>query len=344
MEDPFYQDQVKTLMYCCAFILLLVSMIDLLYHRPKHCSIVQSYLIGLWFSLRTHASQIWQNPQQLMKSEEGGAGVMHPSIGAGVMHPSIKATMQRVTPQAVMHSVLPQHRRSLTQPPSPSNAFGGGGFGSLRSPKATLAKLPEQSDEGDQTQAASSSDNNISGRVTSANYNLPPGFTPYLESVPPLGMGIGSGSKDGPTPMRLPGSLTTEDFTRAVAVATVSALRHQRSIIGGTPRSKMAASASMGTQIHSGAGGAGGALGGKREEDEEESHGGHEGPSWNRSVSAGVLLGCTLLYAVIAGESARRPIQALSRASKGWKGDETKADLSRGTGRRRRCCPSGIKD
>lgn len=26
----------------------------------------KSYLIGLWFSLRTHASQIWQNPQQLM--------------------------------------------------------------------------------------------------------------------------------------------------------------------------------------------------------------------------------------------------------------------------------------
>ena len=30
----------------------------------------QSYLIGLWFSLRTHASQIWQNPQQLLHQSE----------------------------------------------------------------------------------------------------------------------------------------------------------------------------------------------------------------------------------------------------------------------------------
>lgn len=47
-QDPFFQSTVKQLMYFCASIL------------------VFSYLIGLWFSLRTHASQIWQNPQQLM--------------------------------------------------------------------------------------------------------------------------------------------------------------------------------------------------------------------------------------------------------------------------------------
>ncbi|KAG8935100.1 hypothetical protein FRC02_008672 [Tulasnella sp. 418] len=48
VEDPFYQNTVKKLMYFCAAILLL------------------SYLIGLWFSLRTHATQIWQNPQPLL--------------------------------------------------------------------------------------------------------------------------------------------------------------------------------------------------------------------------------------------------------------------------------------
>ncbi|KAK2459646.1 hypothetical protein APHAL10511_008291 [Amanita phalloides] len=50
--DPFYQSTVKNLMYFCAVILLF------------------SYLIGLWFSLRTHASQIWQNPQQLLQQSE----------------------------------------------------------------------------------------------------------------------------------------------------------------------------------------------------------------------------------------------------------------------------------
>ncbi|TIA71786.1 hypothetical protein E3P91_02391 [Wallemia ichthyophaga] len=51
--DSFYQENVKHLMYFCAAVLVL------------------SYLVGLWFSLRTHASQIWQNPQQLMHQMEG---------------------------------------------------------------------------------------------------------------------------------------------------------------------------------------------------------------------------------------------------------------------------------
>ncbi|KAM0790346.1 hypothetical protein ACM66B_003230 [Microbotryomycetes sp. NB124-2] len=42
-DDPFYQNVVKKLATWCAILL------------------VFSYLIGLWFSLRTHASQIWQN-------------------------------------------------------------------------------------------------------------------------------------------------------------------------------------------------------------------------------------------------------------------------------------------
>ncbi|KDQ25351.1 hypothetical protein PLEOSDRAFT_40690 [Pleurotus ostreatus PC15] len=49
VDDPFYQSTVKSLMYFCAAILLF------------------SYLVGLWFSLRTHATQIWQNPQQLLQ-------------------------------------------------------------------------------------------------------------------------------------------------------------------------------------------------------------------------------------------------------------------------------------
>ncbi|GAA93831.1 uncharacterized protein L969DRAFT_84723 [Mixia osmundae IAM 14324] len=47
VDDPFYQGTVKLLSYYCSVILLL------------------SYLIGLWFSLRTHASQIWQNAHAL---------------------------------------------------------------------------------------------------------------------------------------------------------------------------------------------------------------------------------------------------------------------------------------
>ncbi|GAA6020553.1 hypothetical protein JCM10207_008666 [Rhodosporidiobolus poonsookiae] len=54
VDDPFYQKTVKLLSYYCAIILVL------------------SYLIGLWFSLRTHASQIWQNAAPTAH-EHGGA-------------------------------------------------------------------------------------------------------------------------------------------------------------------------------------------------------------------------------------------------------------------------------
>jgi Ca2+:H+ antiporter len=82
--------------------------------------------------------------------------------------------------------------------------------------------------------------------------------------------------------MQLPEPMTTDDFTRAVAVATVSALRHQQ---------QQAYSHSPG-RVRSGVEHEGTGAGG---------HGGHEAPSWSRTTSASVLLGCTALYAVIAG-------------------------------------------
>jgi Ca2+:H+ antiporter len=127
-------------------------------------------------------------------------------------------------------------------------------------------------------------------------YNLPAGYTPFLESVDKDIKTAGRDCKgDHLTPMRLPSALTTEDFTRAVAVATVSALRHQGSIISGSGRKE---------RLVGGAEGLG--LGVVKDVhvigEEEEEGGGHEAPSWTRGVSAGVLLGCTLLYAIIAGK------------------------------------------
>lgn len=78
-----------------------------------------------------------------------------------------------------------------------------------------------------------------------------------------------------------PTELATDDFTRAVAVATVSALRHQQ----GHRRAVEAAA----------------------HEEAAGGHGGHDAPSWSRTVSASVLLGCTALYAIIAGKSRTLP-------------------------------------
>ena len=75
-----------------------------------------------------------------------------------------------------------------------------------------------------------------------------------------------------------PGQVPPDDFTRAVAVATVSALRHQQV---------------QARRVRSGQ------LAG--DEEDPSGNGGHEAPAWSRAVSASVLLACTALYAVIAG-------------------------------------------
>lgn len=104
-------------------------------------------------------------------------------------------------------------------------------------------------------------------------------YTPFLESV-------NHAVKDsGLRPMPLPDNLTTDDFTRAVAVATVSALRHQQTFSNSPGRLR------------------GSAVGTAEGHDDMGGHGGHEGPSWSRTTSASVLLVCTAMYAAIAGKA-----------------------------------------
>jgi Ca2+:H+ antiporter len=102
-----------------------------------------------------------------------------------------------------------------------------------------------------------------------------PPMSPTPGSLGPILESVDHALKDtGLQPAQLP----SDDFTRAVAVATVSALRHQQ-VHARRVRS--------------------GQLGG--EDEDPAGHGGHDGPSWSRAKSASVLLACTALYAVIAG-------------------------------------------
>lgn len=103
---------------------------------------------------------------------------------------------------------------------------------------------------------------------------LTPGIAPLLETVDHAIQNTGL------QPTALPESMSREDFTRAVAVATVSALRHQEA-----QAAPWRYRTSGGHEIDDGAAGGGG----------------HAAPSWSRFVSASVLLACTALYAVIAG-------------------------------------------
>ncbi|KAH9891728.1 hypothetical protein C8Q73DRAFT_700577 [Cubamyces lactineus] len=244
VDDPFYQSTVKSLMYFCAVILLL------------------SYLIGLWFSLRTHASQIWQNPQQLL----------HP-----MEMPAPPSSQNRTS---IYHRLLPGHSKgslhrkasnltTQTESAAPSRS---------ETPVPRVVEPPASDVTPTQTNVHSSvptplTQPPLQRRISYAN---PPvvntqGFSPILETVD-------HAIKDsGIQPLQLPGSMSTDDFTRAVAVATVSALRHQQHQARSPARVRSAA------EMDAGGG-----------------HGGHDAPSWSRTTSASVLLGCTALYAIIA--------------------------------------------
>jgi Ca2+:H+ antiporter len=203
-----------------------------------------------------------------MKAEE---------LGQTSMHPAHRSTLtQRITPQNVMQHVLPLHKSLKESSPASRHTS------RPASPRATTARFehdtprdrlhPHRAEEGSTLRGTSSSRMHTSG------------YTPFLESVDRNMKDSSMGN------MKLPSHLTTEDFTRAVAAATVSALRHQSSVIsqnasGHKPRATNISAAT---------------------EEEEHEGGGHESPNWTRGVSTGVLLGCTVLFAMIAGMSLSR--------------------------------------
>ncbi|KAG8710175.1 hypothetical protein FRC11_004772 [Ceratobasidium sp. 423] len=173
--------------------------------------------------------------------------------------PFYQETVKSLIGATVRPGLLPTHQRTLNRKVSAATLTGilSGGV-----------PAPAQ---GGNTGGPSGSPNQ-SKRTTLAppgfgqGQQLPPGtMTPVMESV----QYTMNDNHLQPT------QFTAEDFTRAVAVATVSALRHQQA---GNRRG-------IEPTAH---------------EHADGGHGGHDAPSWSRGVSASVLLACTALYAIIA--------------------------------------------
>ncbi|KAG8739401.1 hypothetical protein FRC10_005667 [Ceratobasidium sp. 414] len=209
-----------------------------------------SYLIGLWFSLRTHATSIWQNPQQLMQPAELPANSGSLRIG-----------------NSAAKQLLPTHQRTLNQKASVATLTGilSGGVASTANTSGGQSSSPTQARRISYAPPALQFQTST---APGAQNLIPPqhqlgAMTPVLESVQ---QAVKNNQSLQPT------QFSTDDFTRAVAVATVSALRHQQGQRKPVPTE------------HEDAGG----------------HGGHDAPSWSRGLSASVLLGCTALYAIIA--------------------------------------------
>ncbi|KIK59230.1 hypothetical protein GYMLUDRAFT_74516 [Collybiopsis luxurians FD-317 M1] len=281
VKDPFYQSTVKDLMFFCAAILIF------------------SYLVGLWFSLRTHASQIWQNPQQLLTSSDlpvhSNLPQSTPNARQSLYHKLVPAGMQRtISHRASNLSTSTSGGGGRPQSPVVPFTPGGTGIAGNNAQKGPSSPTMQRRVSYAPTSIAIPPSPGVGGHGV-----LP---TPVLESVDQAVNAVkGAGELGGGGgSLQIPGTISTDEFTRAVAVATVSALRHQQQAhagIGGV-QSPMRAKHSTAVQIvggdgaggqgaHGGAGGGGG-------------HGGHDAPSWSRFTSASVLLACTALYAIIA--------------------------------------------
>lgn len=195
-----------------------------------------------------------------MKVDEAPAGALNPAVRASIM--------QRLTPQAIMQQILPTSRTSVTADHQPH------GDGETRQ----LARDRPGQAGGDDTTSRANTKASHSRHASQASTTRP---------TPKMGAHQASSVDGRMSPIKLPHNLSPEDFTRAVAAATVSALRHH-----GHASKQTGAGQSKDAQAH-----------------EEEEHAGHEGPSWSRAVSTGVLLGCTVMYAIIAGKSKRVILQ-----------------------------------
>ncbi|KAH9820189.1 Ca2+:H+ antiporter [Melampsora americana] len=98
VNDEFYQTSVKGLSYYCAALLVL------------------SYLIGLWFSLRTHASQIWQTPAAAPHAADHGNQMLAPNHAeqdmSGNTNQQRMSMYVRKLPEIVKQQLLPHIQKN----------------------------------------------------------------------------------------------------------------------------------------------------------------------------------------------------------------------------------------
>ncbi|GAA5958316.1 hypothetical protein JCM3765_004789 [Sporobolomyces pararoseus] len=214
-DDPFYLSTVQYLSYFCGSLLVL------------------SYAVGIWFSLRTHASQIWQNAAPALHEQ----GLGRPGTAGG------------------QHAL--DNRRSLYHRVVPSQFF-------------------------------QTSKRRVSGPNTAPGAT--PAQTPFL--APSTGQstalaGAGSPAKVDLQHLEVPNGFTPEQFrsvVRAVADAAPAFVPAPPPL----PQTLRRAPSHV-REISK-----------QQEDDDGGGHGGHDAPNWSRGKSVTVLLGCTLLYAIIA--------------------------------------------
>ncbi|PON25144.1 Ca2+:H+ antiporter [Trichoderma gamsii] len=240
LDDRFYLEAVRPYCYAAAFLLFF------------------SYLIGLWFTLRTHAAVIWNAEVEEKRHEEA----MHAST-------------------------------TLRPPHQPSTADGTGvDIRDSHLYKRILGQSLKQVGLPDSSRPGSMAGQDVGGQ------NL----TPHV--VPPKGAADEDQPPLRPT-IKVPGlsqvdnSVLVREVAEIAATAATIASRdryvHKASSTGvATPRPHGASRPSHLHDVEEDAATAGAATA------HPGGHGGHDAPNWSRTKSTVILLGATILYAIIA--------------------------------------------
>lgn len=250
INDRFYLEAVRPYCYLAATMLFM------------------SYIIGLWFTLRTHAAVIWNSELEEKKHED------HLMAHATPRPPFGNASLGDTTGADIRDSHL--YKRILGQ--------------SLRQ----VGQLPRPEEETRQNTPLPGSE--VNG-------------TPHV--VPPKPTSYGTTETAVPT-ISIPGFTDAENSNLvhqvaeiAATAATVAARNVQGSRRGPNPSISTIAHHTPGSASRSGpirsaalfpeqddAAGPAGAQG--------DGHGGHDAPNWSRLKSSIILMGATVLYAIIA--------------------------------------------
>lgn len=243
LDDRFYLEAVRPYCYSAAILLF--------------CS----YLIGLWFTLRTHAAVIWNAEVEEKRHEEA----MHASATLRAPHQPSTAEgagadirdsnlYKRILGQSLKQVGLPDASR----PSSTTAQDAGGANGSSSTPHVVPPRVGAEEDQ----------------------------------QQPPL-----RPTTKVPALSQVDNNLVREVAEIAATAATIASrdrYAHKQSTAGpATPRPHGASRASHAPDVEEDAATAGAATA------HAGGHG-HDAPNWSRTKSTVILLGATILYAIIA--------------------------------------------
>ncbi|KAG5978484.1 hypothetical protein E4U55_006162 [Claviceps digitariae] len=244
LDDRFYLEAVRPYCYMAAAMLFF------------------SYLIGLWFTLRTHAAVIWNAEVEEKRLEE----INHLSAVRGSQPSAADNPWADVRESHLYKRILGQSLKQVGLQPRPEESI-----------RQTSASIATPSDANDNT--------NTNGGV--------PGT---LHVVPPKG-----GADTSRPTINVPGlsqadntALAREVAQIAATAATLASRDRERS------RKVSSAPGPHGSVRHHPVAADEGTVAAETATAHAGGHGGHDAPNWGRSKSAIILLGATLLYAVIA--------------------------------------------